>query len=193
MKKLVDIIGKEVFDELPEDTKKEYAEKELIINDGSYIPKAKFDNLNETKKSLENQLKETNDKVQELSKVDTKELQNKLDELQKKYDEDIKTANEKYDAREYEYKLKDYIKNEKFSSKSSQKAYYNDLLSKGLKFDEDGKLKGYEDYKKEYQENDPQAFIDETKQNQMYADTGDDHEKKEKDEEAFINSVMGIK
>lgn len=182
-----------MFEELPEDTKKEYAEKELIINDGTYIPKAKFDNLNETKKSLENQLKETNDKVQELSKVDTKELQNKLDELQKKYDEDIKTANEKYDAREYEYKLKDYIKNEKFSSKSSQKAYYNDLLSKGLKFDEDGKLKGYEDYKKEYQENDPQAFIDETKQNQMYADTGDDHEKKEKDEEAFINSVMGIK
>ena len=83
MKKLVDIVGKEVFDELPDETKKEYGEKELIINDGTYIPKAKFDNLNETKKNLENQLKETNDKVQELSKVDNKELQTKLDELQK--------------------------------------------------------------------------------------------------------------
>ena len=51
MKKLVDIVGKEVFDELPDETKKEYGEKELIINDGAYIPKAKFDNLNETKKN----------------------------------------------------------------------------------------------------------------------------------------------
>ena len=193
MKKLVDIVGKEVFDELPDETKKEYGEKELIINDGTYIPKAKFDNLNETKKNLENQLKETNDKIQELSKVDNKELQTKLDELQKKYDDDIKSAKEKYETREYEYKVKDYIKDEKFSSKASQKAYYSDLLSKGLKFDEDGKLKGYDDYKKSYQENDPGAFIDESKQNQMYADTGDDHEKKEKDEEAFINSIMGIK
>ena len=52
MKKLVDIVGKEVYDSLSDDIKKQYEEKELIINDGTYIPKAKFDNLNEQKKDL---------------------------------------------------------------------------------------------------------------------------------------------
>ena len=124
MKKLVDILGKEEFEKLSEDTQKKLAETEFIENDGSYIPKTKFDNLNQTKKDLENQLKETNEKVQELSKVNAEELQNKLNELQEKYDKDLQDANDRYDNREYEIKLQDYIRNEKFSSKSSQKAYY---------------------------------------------------------------------
>lgn len=193
MKKLVDIIGKEEFEKLSEETQQKWSDKEFIENDGSYIPKAKFDSLNETKKSLENQLKETNEKVQELSKVDSSELQNKLNELQEKYDNDIKTANEKYEAREYEYKLKDFIKNEKFSSKSSQKAYYEDLLSKKFEFDDEGNLKGYDDYKKTYEENDPGAFIKEESNDGVYASTGANHEKSDFDEDAYINKIMGIK
>lgn len=193
MKKLVDIIGKEEFEKLSKETQQKWSDKEFIENDGTYIPKAKFDSLNETKKSLENQLKETNEKVQELSKVDSSELQNKLNELQEKYDNDIKTANEKYEAREYEYKLKDFIKNEKFSSKSSQKAYYEDLLSKKFEFDDEGNLKGYDDYKKTYEENDPGAFIKEESDNGVYASTGADHEKSDFDEDAYINKIMGIK
>lgn len=194
MKKLIDIVGEEVFEGLDEKIKKDYAEKELIINDGAYIPKAKFDSLNETKKDLEAQLRETNDKVQELSKVNAEELQSKLDELQQKYDNDLKEANDKYDAREYEYKLKDYIKAEKFSSKSSQKAYYEELLNKHLEFDEEGNLKGYDAYKTEYQENDPGAFIkEEPKQEGMYVNTGEDHSNKNAEEDAFINKIMGIK
>ena len=104
MKKLVDILGKEEFEKLSEDVQKKYNDTEFIENDGSYIPKTKFDNLNQTKKDLESQLKETNEKVQELSKVDAKELQQKLDELQEKYDNDLKEANERYDNREYEIK-----------------------------------------------------------------------------------------
>jgi prolyl-tRNA synthetase len=93
MKKLVDILGKEEFEKLSEETQNKLKETEFIENDGSYIPKTKFDNLNETKKDLENQLKETNEKVQELSKVNNEDLQTKLDELQSKYDEDLKKAN----------------------------------------------------------------------------------------------------
>ena len=174
MEKLEDIVGKEVFESLPEEVKTKYGEKELIINDGAYIPKAKFDSLNETKKDLENQLKETNEKVQELSKVNPDEMQQKIDELQKKYDEDTKALNDKYDKREYEIKLKDYIKNEKFSSKSSQSSYYEKLLDKNLEFTEDGTLKGYDDFKKDYQEYDPNAFFVE-KQEGIRVDTGVDH------------------
>lgn len=193
MEKLVDIVGKEVYEGLSEETKSKYGEKELIINDGTYIPKAKFDSLNETKKDLENQLKETNEKVQELSKVNAEELQSKLDELQEKYDKDLKDANEKYENREYEIKLKDYIRNEKFSSKSSQKAYYEDLLNKKLEFDDEGTLKGYDEYKKSYQESDPDAFLKEEKTDGMYASTGSEHNDKNAEDDAYINQIMGIK
>lgn len=174
MKKLVDIIGKEEFEKLSEETQKKFEKEEFIENDGTYIPKAKFDNLNEQKKDLENQLKETNDKVQELSKVNADEMQQKIDELQKKYDDDTKALNDKYNKREYEIKLKDYIKDEKFSSKSSQNSYYEKLLDKNLEFTDDGTLKGYDDFKKEYQEYDPKAFYVE-KQEGIKVDTGINH------------------
>lgn len=193
MKKLVDILGKEEFEKLSEDVQKKYNDTEFIENDGSYIPKTKFDNLNQTKKDLESQLKETNEKVQELSKVDAKELQQKLDELQEKYDNDLKEANERYDNREYEIKLKDYIKDEKFSSKSSQKAYYKELLDKKLEFDDEGTLKGYDEYKKSYEENDPDAFLKENDNHGIYASTGGNHEGQNADDDAFINQIMGIK
>lgn len=192
MKKLVDIVGKEVYDGLSEEIKKEYAEKELIINDGTYIPKAKFDSLNETKKDLENQLKETNDKMQELSKVDTEELKQQIIDLQKKYEEDTKALNSKYEAREYDIKLNDYAKDLKFSSNSARKSFMNDLKEKELKF-EDDKLVGFDDFVNSYKESDPTAFIEEKKEEpSVTVNTGDSHNDKEDTDDAFINKVMGL-
>ena len=192
MKKLVDIIGKEVYEGLSEEIKKEYDDKELIINDGSYIPKSKFDNLNETKKDLENQLKETNDKVQELSKVDTEELKKQIADLQKKYEEDTKELNNKYEAREYDIKLNDYAKDLKFSSNSARKSFMNDLKEKELKF-EDDKLVGFDDFVSSYKENDPTAFIEEKKEEpSVTVNTGDSHNDKNDTDDAFINKVMGL-
>lgn len=192
MKKLVDIVGKEVYDGLSEEIKKEYAEKELIINDGTYIPKAKFDSLNETKKDLENQLKETNDKMQELSKVDTEELKQQIIDLQKKYEEDTKALNSKYEAREYDIKLNDYAKDLKFSSNSARKSFMNDLKEKELKF-EDDKLVGFDDFVNSYKESDPDAFIEEKKEEpSVTVNTGDSHNDKEDTDDAFINKIMGL-
>ena len=192
MKKLVDIVGKEVYDSLSDEVKKQYGEKELIINDGTYIPKAKFDSLNEQKKDLENQLKETNDKVQELSKVDTEELKKQIEDLQKKYEEDTKALNSKYEAREYDIKLNDYTKDLKFSSNSAKKSFMNDLKSKELKFEND-KLVGFDDFVNSYKETDPSAFIkEENNEPGVTANTGDNHNDKEDTDDAFINKVMGL-
>lgn len=192
MKKLVDIIGKEVYESLSDEIKKEYDEKELIINDGTYIPKAKFDSLNETKKDLENQLKETNDKVQELSKVDTEELKQQIENLQKKYEEDTKALNSKYEAREYDIKLNDYTKDLKFSSNSARKSFMSDLKAKELKFEED-KLVGFDDFVNSYKESDPSAFIEEKKEEpSVTVNTGDSHNDKEDTDDAFINKIMGL-
>ena len=192
MKKLVDILGKEAYDSLSEEVKKQYDEKELIINDGTYIPKAKFDNLNEQKKDLENQLKETNDKVQELSKANTEELKKQIEDLQNKYEEDTKALNEKYDKREYDIKLNDYAKDLKFSSNSARKSFMSDLKAKELKF-EDDKLVGFDDFVNSYKESDPNAFMEEKKEEQsVTVNTGDNHNDKEDTDDAFINKVMGL-
>ena len=192
MKKLVDIIGKEVYDGLSEEIRKEYDEKELIINDGTYIPKTKFDSLNEQKKDLENQLKETNDKMQELSKVDTEELKQQIIDLQKKYEEDTKELNSKYEAREYDIKLNDYTKDLKFSSNSAKKSFMNDLKAKELKFEND-KLVGFDDFVNSYKENDPTAFMEEkTEEPSVVVNTGDNHDDKENSDDAFINRIMGL-
>lgn len=192
MKKLVDIVGKEIYENLSDEIKKEYAEKELIINDGTYIPKQKFDNLNEQKKDLENQLKETNDKMQELSKVDTEELKQQIVDLQKKYEEDTKALNSKYEAREYDIKLNDYAKDLKFSSNSARKSFMNDLKAKELKF-EDDKLVGFDDFVNSYKENDPSAFINETQEEpSVKVSTGGEHNGAENPDDAFINKIMGL-
>lgn len=192
MKKLVDIVGKEVYESLSDEIKKEYDNKELIINDGTFIPKQKFDNLNEQKKDLENQLKETNDKMQELSKVDTDELKKQIEDLQKKYEEDTKALNSKYEAREYDIKLNDYAKDLKFSSNSARKSFMNDLKTKELKF-EDDKLVGFDDFVNSYKENDPNAFISEsTEEPSVKVSTGDNHNDKENTDDAFINKIMGL-
>ena len=192
MKKLVDIIGKEIYESLSDDIKKQYDEKELIINDGTYIPKAKFDNLNEQKKDLENQLKETNDKMQELSKVATEELKKQIADLQNKYEEDTKALNEKYQLREYDIKLNDYAKDLKFSSNSARKSFMSDLKAKELKF-EDDKLVGFDDFVNSYKENDPNAFMEEKKEEpSVTVNTGDNHNDKEDTDDAFINKVMGL-
>lgn len=192
MKKLVDIVGKEVYEGLSDEIKKEYGEKDLIINDGNYIPKAKFDSLNEQKKDLENQLKETNDKMQELSKVDTEELKQQIVDLQKKYEEDTKELNSKYEAREYDIKLNDYTKDLKFSSNSAKKSFMSDLKAKELKF-EDDKLVGFDDFVNSYKENDPTAFMEEKEEEpSVKVNTGDNHDDKENSDDAFINRIMGL-
>lgn len=189
MEKLEDIVGKDVFESLPEEVKTKYGEKELIINDGTYIPKAKFDSLNETKKDLENQLKETNEKVQELSKVNPDEMQQKINELQQKYDEDMKALNDKYDKREYEIKLNDYVKDLKFSSKGSKRAFIEDLKAKDLKFEND-KLVGFDDFVESYKENDPSTFVKE--ETGVFVNTGADHSQENNADDSFINKIMGL-
>jgi len=192
MKKLVDILGKEVYEGLPEEIRKEYDEKELIINDGTYIPKSKFDSLNEQKKDLESKLKETNDKVQELSKVDTEELKKQIEDLQKKYEEDTKELNNKYEAREYDIKLNDYAKDLKFSSNSARKSFMNELKAKDLKFEED-KLVGFDDFVNSYKETDPDAFMkEETTEPSVKVSTGDTHDGTKDTDDAFINKIMGL-
>ena len=48
-----ELLGEELYNQV----KEKIGDKELIINDGKYIPKSKFDDLNEDKKKIQSQTK----------------------------------------------------------------------------------------------------------------------------------------
>ena len=124
--------------------------------------------------------------------MNTYKLKKQIENLQKKYEEDTKELNDKYEAREYDIKINDYAKNLKFSSNSARKSFMNDLKAKELKF-EDDKLVGFDDFVNSYKESDPDAFIEEKKEEpSVTVNTGDNHNDKEDTDDAFINRVMGI-
>lgn len=185
-----EILGQEIYDVLTDEQKKTFEGKEYFLSsDGNYIPKAKFDNLNEQNKDLKKQLEDTNKKIQELSKVNPDDLNNKLTELQTKYDTDTKALNDKIAEQEYNYKINDYVKDIEFSSKSAKKSFIEDLKNKHLEFDND-KLVGFDDFKKSYEENDPNTFLNKQKVN---VSTGVDHTNTNNNDDDFVKKVMGLK
>lgn len=148
-----ELLGEELFNQV----KEKIGDKELILNDGAYIPKRKFDDLNEDKKALEKQLGEANTKITELSSVDAEELKREIEDWKSKYEADTKSLNEKISKREYEYKVNDLVRDIKFSSESAKKMFVRDLADKELKL-ENGELLGFNDYLNSYKKSDPGAF-----------------------------------
>ena len=80
---LKELLGEELFEQvnekLDDDTK-------LIVNDGNYIPKEKFDEKSEKVAALEKQISQRDEQIEQL-KEDTntsEELKSKIEELQEK-------------------------------------------------------------------------------------------------------------
>ena len=180
-----ELLGEELYNQV----KEKLGDKELIINDGNYIPKHKFDDLNNDKKELKKQLEEVNAKVQELSNVDAEKLNKEIEDLKKKYETDTNALNDKISKREYEYAVKELTRDIKFSSESAKKTFMNDLVSKDLKLEE-GKLLGFDDYLNSYKEADPNAFVVE-KQGEG-VDLGDNHNSVPESDNSFERKVMGL-
>lgn len=182
-----ELLGEELFNQV----KEKIGDKELIINDGTYIPKKKFDDLNNDKKDLQKQLEEVNAKVQELSSTDAEKFQKEIDELKTKYETDTKALNDKWDKREREYLISDMTRDLKFSSESAKKSFIRDLTEKDLKI-ENGKMLGYDDFLNEYRKNDEGAFIPEKKDDGQEIDLGASHNDGKIESDAFERKVMGL-
>ena len=93
------LLGKDLAEQVQE----KIGDKQLILNDGTYIPKQKFDDLNEDKKQIEKQLNEANTKIQELSGTNTEDLEKQIKEWKEKYETETKSLNDKISKREREY------------------------------------------------------------------------------------------
>ena len=86
MAKLKDLIGEELFKQLPEDKQKEFNDKDLEdISNGAYLPKARFDQVNEQSKEYKKQVSERDAQITNLKDEfkDTAGLKEKVETLEK--------------------------------------------------------------------------------------------------------------
>ncbi|CAM3001778.1 phage scaffolding protein [Hathewaya histolytica] len=108
MAKLKEILGEELFNKLPEDKQKEFKDKDLEdISGGAYIPKQRFDQINEQAKEYKKQVGERDQQItkfkEDYKDVDgLKEKVSELEEINKKQKEDYES---KTTQMEFDYKF----------------------------------------------------------------------------------------
>lgn len=131
-----------------------------------YIPKYRFDEVNEARKQLEAQLQERDKQLAELKKAvgENEELRKQIEELQK--------AN-KAQIEEYQNKIRDMAVTTAIKLAVAGQAYDPDLIAtlldkSKIELDENGNIKGgLEDQLKILKEQKPFLFISEEPKNQI--------------------------
>jgi hypothetical protein len=107
---------------------------------------------------LTTQIKAANEQIAEFEKVDVESIKKSAEEWRTKYEDGTKQAAEKLAALRYQTALKELVSELKFSSNSAKKAFLADVTAKNLPL-EGEKITGFNDFVKEYEESDPDAFV----------------------------------
>jgi hypothetical protein len=128
-----------------------------------FIPKSRFDEVNDTKKKLEEDIKTRDTQLEELKKVDAAGLQQKITDLQN----ENKTAKEKFDADLKKLQIDNAVEKALIGAKSKNVKAVKALLDLE-KAELDGEtIKGLDDQLKKLKEGEDTKFLFdvETKQN----------------------------
>lgn len=174
-------LPKSVIDEIMAEYGQDFKQKDEQI-----------ETLTTEKEGIKKQLEEANNQIQSFKDVNVEDLNNQIKDWENKYNQDTENLKNELSKKDYDYKLKDLTNGLKFSSNGAKRAFLEDLKEKGLEFNEEGVLVGFDDFKKSYEETDPDAFYqEEEKEEGFIASTGAGHEEKSEDD-AFINKIMGI-
>ena len=161
LKKLKELIGEDAFKKVETDLNG----KELIINDGTYIPKEKFDKLNDEKKDLQKDkdkltadLQKAQDdlkKIQDDNKSGNKTLEQKVEDLTKKLeDQDKKIADKDKELQQAKVEgvLKDSLTAAGVTNPKNLKLLMKEFDLNKVELTEEGKIKGFDDTIKKLQE-----------------------------------------
>ncbi|MDU7948702.1 MAG: phage scaffolding protein [Clostridium sp.] len=98
MANLKAIIGEELFKQLPDEKQKEYEKKDLEdISDGAFIPKVRFDQVNEQAKEYKKQVGERDNQISTL-KEEYKDVSGLKDKVTK-LEDDNKKQKEDYESK----------------------------------------------------------------------------------------------
>lgn len=130
MAKLKDIIGKEAWEKLPKETQEKYSKADLEdVSEGKYIPKDRFEQVNEKAKEYKKQVGERDKQITDLKeefkdaeglkeKVETLETANK--EQKEKFEAEIKKKDETY-------ALEKSLSSLNFKSESTKKYFMSQI------------------------------------------------------------------
>lgn len=205
LKKLKELIGEDLFKKVESDL----SGKELIINDGSYIPKEKFDKLNDEKKDLQKEkdkltgdLKTAQDdlkKIKDEKDNNNKSVEDKIADLTKKIDEQnnkIAAKDKELQVAKKEGILKDSLTAAGVTNPKNLKLLMKEFELDKVEVTEDGKIKGFDDTIKKLQEDYKPLFGEEqfggTPPGGKKPGKGDDV-KELSTEEFFESEVFGSK
>lgn len=135
-----------------------------------FIPRTDFNAVNEAKKGLEGQLDEASKTIEGMkaSAGNAEKIAEDAAAWEKKYREDTEALKQQLEQTKYTHGIEALAGRESFSSEAARKSFVSDLAEKKLPF-ENGKLVGYEDFKKAYLDSDPGAFAEEAEPPPVYA------------------------
>lgn len=157
MKNILSIL-KDFGIEIAEDKTKEL---EKAVNE-NYKTINEYDSIKTAKEQLEADIKQRDADLEDLKAKasDSDSLNEQLAEMTKKYEDAKKDAEEQLSKQAYEYAVKEKINGLKFTSKTAQKGFTDEVIKAGLKL-ENGELLGFDDYVKKAKEEDSGLFATE--------------------------------
>ncbi len=150
--KLKELLSEEDFNKVKEDL----GDRHLIVNDGTYIPKDKFDALSETKKSLETQLSDMNKKLADIEPQikENEELKGQISELRTGSEKATKELEDKLTQQAFNFKLETAIQG---SGAKNVKSVLANLDVSKISLDGDN-LIGFDEQMKGLKESDAYLF-----------------------------------
>ncbi len=149
---LKELLGEELFSQV----EAKLDGKKLMVDDGNFIPKSRFNEVNQAKKDLLNQLKEKDEQFNEISKKysENKDLVNELETLRNDKTKLIEEYENKLKATEFNHALDTALNSAKCKNSKALKAL---LDIDSIKYEE-GKLNGLDDQLRVLKESDSYLF-----------------------------------
>ncbi|MBN1058522.1 phage scaffolding protein [Clostridium botulinum] len=136
------IIGEDAFNALSEDKRKELGKKDFEdVSNGAYIPKTRFDQVNEQAKEYKKQVGERDKQITDLKDEfkDAKGLKEKVEELETKN----KTQKEDYEGQIKEINFNNALKTALVPYKCKDEDYLMSKINKdAIKVNDDGTIVG---------------------------------------------------
>ena len=136
---LKELLGEELYSQVTE----KLGDKKIMVDDGNFIPKSRFDQVNQAKKELEVQLKDRDTQLADLSKnnKDNENLLNQIKDLQALNKQTTTDYENKINQIQFDYALDGALTNAKSKNNKALKAL---LDMNSIKYQE-GKLEGLQE------------------------------------------------
>lgn len=153
MEKLKELLGEDLYKQVTE----KLGDKKVFVDDGNYIPKQRFDEVNNEKKELQLQIRDRDKQLEELMEQaqDNQKLRNKIAELQQTNDEVKNEYEQKIREQRFNFSLEQALVRLQAKNVKAAKALVD---TEKISIDDNGNLIGFEEQIKQIKEENDYLF-----------------------------------